>query len=361
MASSKNNRKKRRAREAALNNARAARERALQEKALRNGAAADAAAAEIEAAVDKASGRKPKAEAAAQEAAVRDTAAQAAAQAAPAGRGGRRIFRGSLAAVLVFALVLAAVIPAAVAIRRENVRRSEMNELLENMEAEPIPEEEIAALEEAERAAAEQAAKEAAEKAAAEEKARLEAEEAARAEAARLAEEERIRNLPKRIVFIGDSRTVQLQRAVDYDKDFCYFSAESSMGYDWMRSTGVPQADGWITDKTAVVINMGVNDLANAERYAAYVNELAVNWTQRGAKLWYMSVNPVGEHASVTNEQISEFNSTMQEELESGIGWIDTNSLLWQQGFTAGDSLHYDEKTYQKIYDCVFRTLGLTQ
>ena len=119
-------------------------------------------------------------------------------------------------------------------------------------------------------------------------------------------------------------------------------------------------ADGLITDRTAVVINMGVNDLANAERYAEYVNELYSRWTGRGAKVWYMSVNPVGPQASVTNEQIDEFNSTMREKLGSGIKWIDTNSMLMQQGFTAGDSLHYDEKTYQKIYDYVFRALGLT-
>ncbi len=137
----------------------------------------------------------------------------------------------------------------------------------------------------AELIAAEQAAREAALKEAEEE-----------AEKAEIAKEERIRDL-QRIVFLGDSRTVQLEQAVDYDRSFCFFVAEVGMGYDWMRSTGAPEADGYVTDKTAVVINMGVNDLSNAERYAARVNDLAASWSQRGAEVWYMSVNPVGSKA----------------------------------------------------------------
>ena len=221
---------------------------------------------------------------------------------------------------------------------------------------ESIPEEEAAGSEaaaagkNAELIAAEQAAREAALKEAEEE-----------AEKARLAEEERIRNLPKRILFLGDSRTVQMEQAVDYDQSFCYFVAEVGMGYDWMRSTGAPEADGYVTDKTAVVINMGVNDLSNADRYAARVNDLAASWSQRGAKVWYMSVNPVGSRASVTNEQISAFNSAMQEKLDPGIGWIDTNSMLLEQGFTASDGLHYNAETYQKIYSYVLGELGLSE
>ncbi len=342
---SKNSRRNRRAKKAAkarrteLINERAARNRELLEKAVNNSEASDAAAEAVAEAVAE---------------------AMVSSEQASRNEGGlRRFLHGRPLVILILAIVLIAAGSAAI----RNARQNEVR-----VEIEPISDKEIVMHAKAENDAAKQAALEAAEKAAAEQAAR-EAEERARiaeeqarqaAEQARLAEEERIRNLPKRIVFIGDSRTVQLERAVDYDKTFCYFVAEVSMGYDWMRSTGVPQADGLITDRTAVVINMGVNDLANAERYAEYVNELYSRWTGRGAKVWYMSVNPVGPQASVTNEQIDEFNSTMREKLNSGIKWIDTNSMLMQQGFTAGDSLHYDEKTYQKIYDFVFRALGLT-
>ena len=337
----KKNRKQRRAIEAALRNAQAAREAEKQQ--------------------EPDPGERPEET----PAAVPDAEVQTAQQ-EPGGIGRlkRYLFHRSLTEILVYVLILTAVVFAVFAFRRESVRRSEMKEMLEELKPEPIPEEEIAALEAAEQAArdAEQAAREAelTSQKAAEQAAREAAEKAAAEEAARLAEEERIRNLPQRIVFIGDSRTVQLEKAVEYDKSFCYFSAEVSMGYDWMRSTGVPQADGLIGNRTAVVINMGVNDLANAERYAEYVNELYASWSRRGARVWYMSVNPVGDHASVTNEQISQFNSVLREKLNSGIGWIDTNSMLMKEGFTAGDSLHYDNKTYQKIYDHVMRTLGVT-
>ena len=266
----------------------------------------------------------------------------------------RRGSIGITAAILMCFFLLLVLLLVLAAILKEGGQDSGEETFMELPAEEAIPSEEpaevTAAEKNAELIAAEQAAREAALK---------EAEESA--EKARIAEEERIRNLPKRIVFLGDSRTVQLEQAVDYDRSFCYFVAEVGMGYDWMRSTGAPEAEGYVTDKTAVVINMGVNDLDNAERYAARVNDLAASWSQRGAKVWYMSVNPVGSKAAVTNEQINAFNSTMKEKLDPGIGWIDTNSMLMEQGFTASDGLHYNTETYRKIYDFVQRELGLIQ
>ncbi len=265
----------------------------------------------------------------------------------------RRGSIGITAAILICFFLLLVLLLVLSAILRGEGQDSGEETFMELPAEEAIPSEEpsevTAAEKNAELIAAEQAAR----------AALKEAEEAA--EKAEIAEEERIRNLPKRIVFLGDSRTVQLEQAVDYDRSFCFFVAEVGMGYDWMRSTGAPEADGYVTDKTAVIINMGVNDLDNAERYAARVNDLAASWSQRGAKVWYMSVNPVGSKAAVTNEQINAFNSTMKEKLDPGIGWIDTNSMLMEQGFTASDGLHYNTETYRKIYDFVQRELGLIQ
>ena len=61
-----------------------------------------------------------------------------------------------------------------------------------------------------------------------------------------------------KLVFIGDSRTEGLRDAVNDDS---IWSCLSSMGYDWMVSTGVPQVEDQIEDNTAVIILMGVNDL----------------------------------------------------------------------------------------------------
>ncbi len=201
----------------------------------------------------------------------------------------RRGSIGITAAILICFFLLLVLLLVLSAILRGEGQDSGEETFMELPAEEAIPSEEpsevTAAEKNAELIAAEQAAR----------AALKEAEEAA--EKAEIAEEERIRNLPKRIVFLGDSRTVQLEQAVDYDRSFCFFVAEVGMGYDWMRSTGAPEADGYVTDKTAVVINMGVNDLSNAERYAARVNDLAASWSQRGAEVWYMTVNPVSSKA----------------------------------------------------------------
>ena len=56
-----------------------------------------------------------------------------------------------------------------------------------------------------------------------------------------------------KLVFIGDSRTEGLRDAVNDDS---IWSCLSSMGYDWMVSTGVPQVEDQIEDNTAVIILM---------------------------------------------------------------------------------------------------------
>ena len=67
-----------------------------------------------------------------------------------------------------------------------------------------------------------------------------------------------------KLVFIGDSRTEGLRDAVNDDS---VWSCLSSMGYDWMVSTGVPQVEDQIEDNTAVIILMGVNDLYHVNDY----------------------------------------------------------------------------------------------
>ena len=76
-----------------------------------------------------------------------------------------------------------------------------------------------------------------------------------------------------KLIFIGDSRTEGIRDAVQDDS---VWSCLSSMGYDWMVSTGVPQVEDEIEDNTAVIILMGVNDLYHVNDYLSYINEKAV-------------------------------------------------------------------------------------
>ena len=107
------------------------------------------------------------------------------------------------------------------------------------------------------------------------------------------------------IIFIGDSRTVQMYSyltntwsnntyskagVIKYGNDL--FIAQGSMGLDWMKNTGIPAAKKYFTNGVSIVILMGVNDLRNQEKYIEYLNSNVSSWTNNGAKLYFVTVNP---------------------------------------------------------------------
>ncbi len=166
---------------------------------------------------------------------------------------------------------------------------------------------------------------------------------------------------PDRVVFVGDSRTVQMEMAVKYDSSVFSFIGESGMGYDWFAGTAVYRTEGKLGPyNTAVIINMGVNDLANVKRYAQLVNRKAAEWKLRGASVFYASVNPVNDgYPTVSNTMIMEFNETLRSLLSDDVVWIDTYSYMMNNGYTATDGLHYDTNTYKDLYAYYLSILGL--
>ena len=127
-----------------------------------------------------------------------------------------------------------------------------------------------------------------------------------------------------KLIFIGDSRTEGIRDAVQDDS---VWSCLSSMGYDWMVSTGVPQVEDEIEDNTAVIILMGVNDLYHVNDYLSYINEKAVEWSDLGAQTYFVSVGPVENDPYASNTEIESFNSAMEANL-SGVTYIDVYSHL---------------------------------
>ena len=151
-----------------------------------------------------------------------------------------------------------------------------------------------------------------------------------------------------KIIFVGDSRTVEMQRAVGSNNDV--WSCKSSMGLDWLKSTGISNVDKDIVPGSMVVILMGINDLYQVDGYITYLNDLAVVVNSKGAKLYFVSVNPVGKTKDYLNEDIDLFNTKMKYGLSNNIKFIDTNSYLKENGFSSTDGLHYTKSTYNKIY-----------
>lgn len=150
------------------------------------------------------------------------------------------------------------------------------------------------------------------------------------------------------LVFIGDSRFVQMEEAVGPTP--WVWIAESGKGYDWFVEKGLERADNVIGTGTKVIINLGVNDVRNADHYISLFNRKAAEWILRGAVVYYSSVNPVWTNPYVTREQVEAFNQKLQANLAPYILWIDSYHYLQSTGCRIVDGLHYDTPTYMNLY-----------
>lgn len=168
------------------------------------------------------------------------------------------------------------------------------------------------------------------------------------------------------IVYIGDSRTVQMYAYLNNDWNGANYSsggvhkvgsdiyvAQGSMGLSWLKSTGIPAAKKYFDKGTAVVILMGVNDLGNADGYISYINSNATSWTSKGSQVYFVSVNPCNGGYSNLNSKIKSFNSKVKNGLSNNVKWIDTHSYLVSNGYKTTDGLHYNSDTSKKIHDYI--------
>lgn len=150
------------------------------------------------------------------------------------------------------------------------------------------------------------------------------------------------------VILVGDSRFVQMQANVG--ENSCTWIAESGKGYTWFTENAIARVDGCVGKGSKILINLGVNDPGNLNNYLEIVNAKAAEWTGKGAKVYYASVNPVWENPYVTEEQVEYFNSQMQAGLSGDIAWIDSHSYLNTIGYKLVDGLHYNAETYQNLY-----------
>ena len=108
----------------------------------------------------------------------------------------------------------------------------------------------------------------------------------------------------KNVIMIGDSRCVQMKSHVGAGSDT--WSCKGSMGLNWMKNTGVPNVESKIGNGTKIVLMMGVNDLYQPEAYISYINQKASTWASKGAKTYFVSVNPVdGSYSNLTSKIVS--------------------------------------------------------
>ncbi len=159
-------------------------------------------------------------------------------------------------------------------------------------------------------------------------------------------------------IFIGDSRFVGMDKAVDiesHEREFCV--AKVGQGYYWFKNTALKQIEKIRKENTALtkwryVVCLGVNDLGNSKNYIEEYEELTGK--DDSIQLVLVSVNPVKNYPSITNSQIKKFNIKLS---DAGYDYIDTFSVLQKKGFNSTDGLHYDDETYKTIYDLIEKGL----
>lgn len=195
----------------------------------------------------------------------------------------------------------------------------------------------------------------------------------------------------KQVIFVGDSRThrmentLSLQFGAQLTQGVTFISQEGG-GLEWLQESGytqIMQAVGEgsvsILDKpTAIIFNLGVNDLASVSSYVSYMKQMGSELKAKGCKLYYMSVNPVNNKLIQisgkpprSESSVRNFNTSIKSQLcTSGLyTYIDTYSYLMKTGYgtdasTTGadigidDGLHYTSKTYKRIYQQCIKTLN---
>ncbi|MBO4988616.1 MAG: SH3 domain-containing protein [Lachnospiraceae bacterium] len=159
---------------------------------------------------------------------------------------------------------------------------------------------------------------------------------------------------PAGVIMVGDSRCVQMQEAVGGGG--CSWICENSKEYTWFVEKAIPRFDPYVGKGTKVVINMGVNDPEHYRSYAEIVNAKAAEWAARGAKTYFVSVNPVWENPYTDQADVDTFNANVPGML-SGVRWIDTSSWLNANGYRLVDGLHYDAPTYVNIFNLIMGSL----
>lgn len=188
----------------------------------------------------------------------------------------------------------------------------------------------------------------------------------------------------QRVIFVGDSRIWRMQLTLQTQfgassMDGVSFIAAGSQGLDWLQNQGysllINEINTWNmggTGRTAVIFNLGINDLSNIDNYVAYMKALEPTLKSKNCQLYYMSLNPANskvlrQNGAYARDEavVRAFNSQLKNSLP-GYGYIDTYSYLMNNGFSydggsydgnvytdsgVDDGLHYSTRTYKRIYD----------
>ncbi len=185
------------------------------------------------------------------------------------------------------------------------------------------------------------------------------------------------------VIMVGDSRFYHTYIDYGISADNTYFVVRQGRGYNWLVNTAYSkilteaqrnyeynqQYGG--TGRTAIVLNLGVNDLTNINKYLNFVNTKLVDLAvQYDCDLYYVSINPVAESkfgSGGKNDNtkkmsaILTFNKKLKNGLDYSVEYIDTCTYLTNkysyEEITVSDGVHYTSQASRVIFDRIMLTI----
>lgn len=162
------------------------------------------------------------------------------------------------------------------------------------------------------------------------------------------------------VIFIGDSRTYQMNKKTD--SSLASWIAESSSEYKWFQQIAIPIMDTTDLKGKKICILMGVNDyivngISSADNYINFYNTKAQEWINKGASVIFVSVMPTNGGYEYINAGIDEFNEKIRNKKNSNIKYLDLNTFMKTYGFNTVDGIHYDDYTYNVIYSTILNNI----
>lgn len=159
-------------------------------------------------------------------------------------------------------------------------------------------------------------------------------------------------------IYIGDSRFSYMDGNTGFSQNPSVWNVSvPGMGYGWLVTEAVPYVEGIKANNPQItkwyeIYGLGVNDIANADNYAAfYANRALTN------RVILVSVNPVGYNCDRTNPAAVEaFNTKLRCTM---LPYIDCYNYLINTGFVSYDGTHYAPQTDVMIKDFLTASVDL--
>jgi len=169
--------------------------------------------------------------------------------------------------------------------------------------------------------------------------------------------EEHERSQYDKVIMVGDSRFSEMSAVISHPA--CEWICKEGGDYDWLSETAASLINNSLVQNCAIVLNLGVNDPDNANKYIEFLNSKVDVWVEGGADIYFMTVNPVDNtyNGKITNNDILDFNNTLMANLSEWVAYIDTSNALLDNGYETTDGLHYDRDTYIEILEYCLRQL----